>query len=112
MEQRVGLHEELPLTVTAEESAESGEQRSVRGLQHWTGHLATEQGNPVAELDDFDGQVLVVVPDKTEQLEDSDEGEVEGGKGQGPVSLRGPSPRRSCSEHADGLLGTHRDRTG
>jgi hypothetical protein len=83
-EQALGLDEE-PLTAsTIKEPIQPSEQRSICGSQGRSGHLATEHGDLVEEHDDFDGQIFVVVSDQAEQLEDSDEGEVEKEQGHGP----------------------------
>jgi hypothetical protein len=84
-EQGFGL-DESPQTPAAKVSTQSGEQRSVRGPQHWADHLTTEHGNLVAEHDDLDRQLFVVVPGEADQFEDSDEGNVEKRQGHGPVS--------------------------
>jgi hypothetical protein len=83
-EQALGLDEE-PLTAsTIKEPTQASEHRSISGSQGRSGHLATEHGTLVAEHDDFDRKFLVVVSDQAEQLEDSDEGEVEKEQGHGP----------------------------
>ena len=76
-QQRLGLDEEPSLVPTAEEPTQPGKQRPVAGPQSRTGHLAAEHRYFVSEHDDFDRQVSVVTPDEPEQLEYSDERQVE-----------------------------------
>ncbi len=94
-EQGVGLHEEPSQTSTAKEPTRSSEQRPIVRAKSRPGHLATEHGNLVAKHDELDGQFFVVMPNRTEQLEDSDEGKVEKRQGHGPVSLPETVPRKS-----------------
>jgi len=61
-EQRVGLDEETSALRSGDQAAEAGKERSIRRLQSGSGHLAAEDGQLVAEHDDFDGQVGVVGP--------------------------------------------------
>jgi hypothetical protein len=49
----------------------------------------------VAKHDELDGQFFVVMPNRTEQLEDSDEGKVEKRQVHDPVSLPETVPRKS-----------------
>ena len=52
----------------------------------------------MAEHDDFDGQIFVVVSDQAEQLEDSDESDVGRRQCHGPVSSFGAVPRSPVQE--------------
>jgi hypothetical protein len=55
-EQCLGLDEETSLANPRKESAEPGEQRSVRRTQRRACHLATEDCHLVTEHDDLDGE--------------------------------------------------------
>jgi hypothetical protein len=57
--------------------------------------LPTEDRNLVAEHDDLDRQVLVVVPGEADQFEDSDEDNVEKREGHGPFSSPQADPRKA-----------------
>ena len=87
-QQGLGLDEEPPQASTAEEPTQSGEQRPVRWSQRRAGHLAAQHRHLVAEHDDLDRQFFVVTPEEPEQLEDSDERQVEEGQRHGPASSR------------------------
>lgn len=51
------------------------------------GHLATEDGQLVTKHDDFHGQLLLGSPEEPDQLEHSDEGELEEGQRHNKASL-------------------------
>ena len=85
-QQGLWLHEELPSTLSVEQSAQSGEQSSIRGPWCRPADLATEDGDFVAEHDDLARQLVPVSPAEAHQLEDPGEGEVEEREGHGPVS--------------------------
>ena len=76
-EQSGGLDEESRELRSGDQAAEAGEERSIRGSQRRTGHLATENRHLVAEHDHFDGQIGVVGPLQEEDLHGPDEGEIE-----------------------------------
>jgi hypothetical protein len=111
-EQGFGLNEESASTPRIKQPTQPGEQRSITGLQGWAGNLATEDRHLVAKDDNLDRQLSVVVPQEAEQFEDSDEGEVEKRQSHGPVSSHRTIPTKSCSDHPDDILGTHRLRSG
>ena len=75
---------------TTEQPTQSGKQRPVRRPKGGSGHLPTEDRNLVAEHDDLDRQLFVVVPGEAEQIKDSDECNVEKRQGHDPVSSSGP----------------------
>ncbi len=109
-EQGLGLDEESASAPTIKQPTQSGEQRSIGRPQGRSGHLTTEHGNLVSEHDDFDRQLVAVPSTEADQLEDSDEGQVEKRQGHGPVSSSRADPRKSCSGDPDDILGTHRHR--
>ena len=84
-EQGLGLDKEPSQAPAIKESAQPGEQRPVAGLQRRTGHLAAEHRHLVTEHDDFDRQFVAVTADEPEQLERSDECQVEQGQRHGPA---------------------------
>jgi hypothetical protein len=88
--QGLGLDEEPPPAATTKQPTQSGKQRPVRRPKGGSGHLATEDRNLVAEHDDLDRQLFVVVPGEAEQIKDSDECNVEKRQGHDPVSSSGP----------------------
>ena len=94
-EQGLGLHEEPSLTPTIEQSAQTSQQRPIRGSQGRSGDLTAKDGNFVTEHDDFDCQLITVSPAQTRQLEDPGEGEVEKREGHVPVSLPQGDSRKS-----------------
>jgi hypothetical protein len=61
-EQGVGLDEEPRELRSGDQPAEAGEKRSIPGSQTRASHLPSEDGNLVADHDDFDGQIGVVGP--------------------------------------------------
>ena len=106
-EQGLGLDEEPPPAPAAKEPAQPGEQRPVAGSQRRAGHLAAEDRHLVAEHDDFDRQFVVVTPREPEQLEDSDERQVEEGQRHGPASSPSSLPTKVQLNGPDDILGTH-----
>jgi hypothetical protein len=54
-QESLGLDEESPPMLSAEEPTQSGEQCPIRWLERRADHLATEECHFVAEHDDFDG---------------------------------------------------------
>ena len=82
----VGLHKEPTESHAGEQLAESGEQRSVWWPKGRTCNLAAENSHLVPEQDDLDGQVGVVRPLKTKELQRPDEGEVQKRECHGPFS--------------------------
>lgn len=106
-EQGLGLPEGPPLTPTAKEPTQPGEQRSVSWSQVRSGHLTTEVGNLMVEHDDFGPRFFVVASSQAVQLDDSDKGKAEQREGRGPVLSQCPTPQKPYAEHPDGILGTH-----
>jgi hypothetical protein len=94
-EQRFWLDKEAPRAPATKESAQSGEQRPVAGPQRRTGHLAAEHRDLMTEHDDFDRQFVAVTPREPEQLERSDEGQVEEGQRHGPALSLSSRQRKS-----------------
>lgn len=108
--QGAGLDEEPSELRSGDQPAEAGKKRSIRGSQGGAGHLPTEDGDLVAEHDDFDGQIGVVGPLQAEDLDGPEEGEVEEREGHGPFSRSRPLWRKALIKHPDEVLGTHRSR--
>jgi hypothetical protein len=79
-EQRLGPDEESFPTLPPEELAQPGEDRSVGWPEGRARHLAPEDRGLVSEHDDFDGQFLLLVAAKPEQLEHANEGLIEEGE--------------------------------
>ena len=61
----------------AKKTAQVGEQRPVRRPERSTAHLATGQGDLVTEHDHLDRQFVAITPGEPEDLERSDEGQVQ-----------------------------------
>ena len=76
-EEGAGLHEEPMELRSGNQPAEAGNEGSVRRLQSWTVHLATEDRHLVTKDDHFDGQIGVVAPSQPEDLHGPEEGEIE-----------------------------------
>jgi hypothetical protein len=70
--------------------------------------LTAQHGNLVAEQDHLDGEITAGAPAQSQQLEGSDEGEVEKREGHVPVSSSRAIPGKSLSRYPDDILGTHR----
>ena len=62
----------------------------------------------MAEHDDFDRQFVAVTPEEPEQLEDSDERQVQEGQRHGPASSLSLTPTKVQLNGPDDILGTHR----
>ena len=78
------------------------------GLEHRTGHLATQDGDFMTQHDDFDREFVARHRDEAEQLERS--GRTPGREGQrhAPASSLALSRRNSSRAHPDDILGTQR----
>jgi len=87
-QQGLGPDEEASLASSRQKPTQSSEYRSIRWSQGRTGHLAAQDGDLVAKDDDLDGQVLLLTPRETYQLEHADEGKVEEGERHAPSSSR------------------------
>ena len=87
-QQGLGPDEEASLASSRQKPTQSGEYRSIRWSQGRTDHLAAKDGDLVAKDDDLDGQVLLLTPRETYQLEHADEGKVEEGERHAPSSSR------------------------
>jgi hypothetical protein len=61
----------VPKTWQGEKSRQPGEDRSVRGLQHWSVGLPSEDRHLMAQKDDLDRQVRVTATNESDQLEDT-----------------------------------------
>jgi hypothetical protein len=79
-QQGLGPDEEASLASSRQKPTQSGEYRSIRWSQGRTDHLVAKDGDLVAKDDDLDGQVLLLTPRETYQLEHADEGKVEEGE--------------------------------
>lgn len=106
-QQGLGLDEEPSKVSAAEEAAEPGEQRPVGRLEGWAGHLTTEHGDLVAEHDNLDRQFVTITPGEREELERSDECQVEEGERHVSASSLSRSMRKSSSMVPDDIFGTH-----
>ena len=80
-QQGLGPDEEASRASSRQKPTQSSEYRSIRWSQGRTGHLAAQDG-------DLDGQVLLLTPRETYQLEHADEGKVEEGERHAPSSSR------------------------
>jgi hypothetical protein len=85
-EQSLGLNKESASTPTIKQPTQPGKQRPIGRTKCRSGHLTTEHCNLVAEPDDFNGQLVTFTPAQMQQLEDSDEGNVEKREGHDSVS--------------------------
>jgi len=102
-EQGLRLHEEPTPTPSVHDSAQPGEQSSIRGLRCRSHDLTTEHSHLVAEHDSSPSRQ----PRRT-NWRDSGEGEVEEREGHGPVSSSRAIPGKSWSKYPDDILGTHK----
>jgi len=107
-EQGLGLHEEPSPTPAVEQSAQPGEQGTIRGPQGRADDLTPKHCDLVAEHDDLDRQIVAIAVTKAHQLEDPGEGEVEKREGHGLVSSSSAISGKPWSSHLDDILGTHR----
>jgi hypothetical protein len=62
------LDEELPDTLAGEQSCQPGQHCSIRRLERWSVHLASQDCHLVAQHDEFDGEVRISARDEAEQL--------------------------------------------
>jgi hypothetical protein len=85
-EQCFGLDEESPQASAPKEPTQSGEQRPVIGPQCRVRHLAVEHRHLVSEYEDLDREVAVLRAEESEQLDDSNECQIEERQRHGPVS--------------------------
>ncbi len=92
--QGVGLHEEPAPTPAVEQSAQPGEEGTIRRSQGRSDYLTVKQGHIVTKYGDLNSKFTVVALAEAQQLEDSDEGEVEKRQGHGPVSSSQADPRK------------------
>jgi hypothetical protein len=76
-EQSFGLGGEPSALRSGNYPAEAGKECSIRRLEGRAGHLPSEDGHLVAEHDDPDGQIGVVGPLQSEDLDGPEEGEIE-----------------------------------
>ncbi len=58
-QQGLWLDEQAPSAGSREKPSQSGKNRSIRGLEGRTRHLAAQDGNFMAEYYNLDGQVLL-----------------------------------------------------
>lgn len=93
--QGLGLDEEPSQSPPPKEPTQAGEQRPVRRSERRARHLATKHSHLVAEHDDLNRKFAVVRAVESEQLEDSDERQIEEGQRHGPVSASPPCRRKS-----------------
>src|ERR1017187_9550588 len=73
-----------------------------------TRHLSSQDRNLVAKHDDFDGEVLLFTPREPNQLERTDEGDVEEGECHAPSSSSVSRQQKSRPMSPDDVFGTHR----
>jgi hypothetical protein len=106
-EKGVGLDEEALLTSRREHSAQPGEHGPVGPTKSGPRHLAPQDSKLVAQYDDLDGQVLLPPPRQPDQLEDTNEGQVQEGERHALIfALEERSSKVQVSD-PDGILGTH-----
>ena len=85
-QQRLGLDEEPSSASSRQKPAQSSEYCSIRWLQGGTHHLSTQDGDLVAEHDDLDRQLVLTSTGEADQLEETDEGQLEEGERHAPSS--------------------------
>src|ERR1039458_1044310 len=73
-----------------------------------TRHLSSQDRNLVANHDDFDGEVLLFTPREPNQLERTDEGDVEEGECHAPSSSSVSRQQKSRPMSPDDVFGTPR----
>jgi len=111
-QQGLGQDKEPPSASRRQEPTQSSEDCSVLGPQCWTRHLSSQDHNLVAKHDDFDGEVLLVTPGDPDQLERTDESDVEEGKCRAPSSSLVSRQQKSRPMGPDDVFGMHRRTKG
>jgi len=107
-QQGLGLDKEPSSASRRQEPAQSSEDCSVHGPQCRTRHLSSQDRNLVAKHDDFDCEVLLLTPREPNQLERTDESDVEEGECHAPSSSSVSRQQKSRSMGADDVFGMHR----
>jgi len=107
-QQGLELDKEPPSASRRQEPAQSSEDGSVHGPQCRTGHLSSQDRNLVAKHDDFDGEVRLLPPREPNQLERTDESNVEEGESYAPSSSSVSRQQKSRPMGADDVFGMHR----
>ena len=106
-QQGLGPDKEPPSASRRQEPAQSSEDGSVRGPQCRTRHLSSQDRNLVAKHDDFDGEVLLFTPREPNQLERTDESDVEERECHAPSSSSVSRQQKSRSMGPDDVFGMH-----
>jgi len=83
------LDEEASASSAGEQSCQSGQHRSIRGLGRWSVHLASEDRHLVTQDHDLDSEVRISASNEADELKDAAVRAVEEGESHGP----GCSPR-------------------
>jgi hypothetical protein len=96
-QQGLRLAKEASPAGSRQKPAQTSEYHSICRKQCRTGHLSSQDSNLVAEHDDLDGQVLLPTPGEPDQLEQTDEGDVEEGECHAPSSSTESCRRKSRS---------------
>jgi hypothetical protein len=87
-QQGLGLDKEPSSASSRQKPAQSSEDCSIHGSKCRTRHLSSQDRNLVAKHDDFDGEVLLLAPRETDQLERTDDSNVEEGECHAPSSYQ------------------------
>jgi hypothetical protein len=107
-EEGVGLDEEALLTSRREHSAQPGEHGPVGPTKSGPRHLAPQDSKLVAQYNDLDGQVLLPPPQQPDQLEDTNESQVQEGERHALIFAPEEGSSKVQVSDPDGILGTHR----
>jgi hypothetical protein len=104
-QQSLGLDKEPSSASRRQDPAQSSEDGSVHGPQCRTRHLSSQDRNLVAKRDDFDGEVLLLTAREPNQLERTDESDVEEGECHAPSSSSVSRQQESRSMGPDDVFG-------
>jgi len=101
------LDEEVPETLAGEQACQSGQHRSICGLERWSVHLASEDRHLMTQDHDLDREVRISATDEADQLQHAAVRPVEEREGHGRMLAAPKSRRQKCWSWAtDGVLGT------
>jgi len=101
------VDEEASETLALKQSRESCQHRPVRRLQRRSLDLAPQHCYLVAQHDDLDGQIGILVENGSGQLEDARERPIEEREGTAGCSQRPSQPSQCWLQGTDGIVGTH-----
>ncbi len=89
-------------------AGQARQKSTIRRSERRPFHLTAQHRDLVAQDNDLDGELVAIEPAKSDELKDSEEGEVAERESHNPSSPDSPGRRKPRSSDPDDILGTNK----